>query len=198
MTDTASGAPEAWRRAVAIEIVRLLAIAGVLAIALAQFLPERGPPPALPRELPAGWSQIAWPYLRDQFDAGLAARCTGPGCAHAIEITIRPKRGFCDCERGVYDDTALREVGDLDLAGVFTPQAPGAPVTAGGLAGRYRAHTGDDGGAAASAALHSGCDVIVIVARGPGGAPVAGAMLDFLNEPRIADWLGGLLKQGKA
>lgn len=173
-----------------------MVMAIVAGVALAAFLPKRVPTVIDWPALPAGWSSMAWPYLRDQFDPGAAARCAGPQCAAPFEITIRPKRGFCDCERGVYDDVQLREVGDLDLAGAsFSPQAPGEILNAAGLQGRYRLHTGRNGEAAVSAALHKGCDVVVIVARGQDGPRLVGAMTGFLQQEPIASWLTGLFEE---
>ncbi len=195
MSNTAIHESHSWRRVVVVETVRVMAVAIVLGAVIAAFLPKRVPTAIFWPTLPAGYAPVGWPYLRDQFDPGVAARCLGLECAANVEITIRPKRGFCDCERGVYDDTQLREVGDLALTGSnFTPQGPGQILSAGGLNGRYRLHTAK-GEAAVSAALHKGCDVIVIVARARQGAPVSDALLDFLNQKTIADWIGGLLDQ---
>lgn len=192
-------APPPWRRVVAIEFARVMVAAIVVGVALAAFLPKRVPTAIDWPALPAGWSPVAWPYLRDQFDAGVAARCAGPQCALPFEITIRPKRGFCDCERGVYDDVQLREVGDLDLAGAaFSPLAPGEILKAAGLGGRYQLHSAQNGEAAVSAALHKGCDVVVIVARGRDGPHLVDAMTGFLLQEPISAWLADLLKDERA
>ncbi len=187
-----------WQRAVAVELVRGLLLAGVAGALIAMLLPARAPSLINAPPLPEGWSLAPWPYLRDQFDKGVSTRCAGPACALPIEITIRPKRGFCDCERGVYDDTHLREVGDLDLAGsVFTSRAPGEAIKVGDLNGRYQLHAALNGETAIAAALHRGCDVIAIVARGRGGPRVAEEMLAFLRREPVAAWLSALLKDAK-
>jgi hypothetical protein len=194
MTGTAINEQRSWRRAVATEFARVMLFAVVAGVLVAAFLPKRVPAVLDWPALPAGWTPASWPYLRDQFDAGAAARCAGPQCALPFDITIRPKRGFCDCDRGVYDDVQLREVGDLDLAGAsFTPRAPGAPFKAAGLEGRYRLHDGENGETAISAALHKGCDVIVIVARSRGATLSADALSGFLEQEPLATWLAGLV-----
>ncbi len=197
-TDRTSASSRGWRRAVAVELARGLVFAGVVGAIIAAVLPSRTPSVNNSPPLPEGWMQTSWPYLRDQFDKGVATRCAGLACALPIEITIRPKRGFCDCERGVYDDTHLREVGDLDLAStVFTPRAPGEAIKVGDLNGRYQLHAAQNGETAISAALHRGCDVIAIVARGRGGPRVAEEMLAFLRREPVAAWLSALLKEAK-
>lgn len=197
--DPAHAASKSWRGAVAIELTRALVVAGVVGAVIAAILPARTPTVLNPPPLPDGWTLTSWPYLRDQFDSGIATRCADAGCVMPIEITVRPKRGFCDCERGVYDDTHLREVGDLDLAKTaFTPRAPGEAIKVGDLNGRYQLHAAQNGETAISAALHRGCDVIAIVARGRGGPRVAEEMLLFLRREPVAAWLSNLLKDQKA
>ncbi|MFN3890505.1 MAG: hypothetical protein ACK4MV_08915 [Beijerinckiaceae bacterium] len=183
------------KRTIAVETVRALALTIFIGVAIAMFLPKRTSVPIALPALPAGWSAVEWPYLRDQFDPGVALRCAGADCAFPFEITIRPKRGFCDCDRGIYDDTHLREVGDIDLARtVYAPRAPGEVVRVGELDGRLQLHAAQNGESAVSAALHKGCDMIAIVARGRGGPALASAMLDFLRKPDTATWLAGLLQ----
>jgi hypothetical protein len=194
-TQAGADASRSWRRVVAVELARILAIAIVAGAVIAAFLPKRVPVVLDWPALPEGWSPVAWPFLRDQFDPGVAGRCAGPQCPVSFEITIRPKRGFCDCEHGVYDDTQLRQVGDLDLTGsTFTPRGPGEAISLAGLGGRARNHTGQNGEVAVTAALHKGCDVIVIVARGRDGKLDVAAVLGFLRTPSVEDWLAGLLK----
>src|SRR2546423_3211790 len=60
------------------------------------------------------WHEIAWPFPRDGWPAGRAFRCATETCGE-IEIYIRPKIGFCNCDRGVADDDEVDRVADLDL-----------------------------------------------------------------------------------
>ena len=57
---------------------------------------------AAPRD--AVWRDIAWPFPRDAWPAGRAFRCDAASCGHAVEIYLRPKIGFCNCDTGVADD----------------------------------------------------------------------------------------------
>ena len=202
-TETPNDGPAApakgWGRAVGVEVMRGLVLAGVVGAIIAAVLPARAPSAITPPPLPEGWTLTSWPYLRDQFDTGVAVQCTGATCAAPMQITVRPKRGFCDCERGVYDDTQLRDVGDLALSNtVFKPSAPGEAVRIAGLNGRLQPHAAQNGDTAISAALHSNCDVISIVARGPAGPRVTEELVGFLQAEPVATWLTNLLKEPKS
>ncbi len=186
-----------WKRAVAVELVRGLLLAGVVGALIAMLLPARAHPSSTRRRFPKAGRLRHGLIFATSSTRGLHA-LHWPGLRAAIEITIRPKRGFCDCERGVYDDMHLREVGDLDLAStVFTPRAPGEAIKVGDLNGRYQLHAAQNGETAIAAALHRGCDVIAIVARGRGGPRVAEEMLAFLRREPVAAWLSALLKDAK-
>src|SRR5581483_12221273 len=85
------------------------------------------------------WQEIAWPYPRDGWPAGRAFRCDG--CAQPIELYVRPKIGFCNCDTGVADDDEVDRVADLDLiSDRFAPREAGRAVRVAGLAGRSRAY----------------------------------------------------------
>src|SRR4051794_13462402 len=62
-----------------------------------------------------GWHEIAWPFPRDGWPAGRAFHCAAPFCGGDIDVYVRPKIGFCNCERGVTDDDEVDRVADLDL-----------------------------------------------------------------------------------
>src|SRR6267154_2471921 len=62
-----------------------------------------------------GWREIAWPFPRDGWPTGRAFRCDTAMCGDAVEIYVRPKIGFCNCDRGVGDDDEVDRVADLDL-----------------------------------------------------------------------------------
>src|SRR3954470_21215875 len=63
----------------------------------------------------AGWHEIAWPFPRDGWPAGRAFRCDAALCGDAIQLYVRPKIGFCNCDSGVADDDEVDRVADLDL-----------------------------------------------------------------------------------
>src|SRR3954469_2452320 len=87
----------------------------------------------------AGWQEIAWPFPRDGWPAGRAFRCKAALCGETIELYVRPKIGFCNCDSGVADDDEVDRVADLDLISArFEPLAPGNVVQVGGMSGRVR------------------------------------------------------------
>src|SRR3954471_2061731 len=67
------------------------------------------------RPAAAGWQEIAWPFPRDGWPAGRAFRCDAALCGEAIELYVRPKIGFCNCDSGVADDDEVDRVADIDL-----------------------------------------------------------------------------------
>ena len=61
------------------------------------------------------WHEIAWPFPRDGWPAGRAFHCAGEPCGGDVELYVRPKAGFCNCDSGVADDDEVDRVTDLDL-----------------------------------------------------------------------------------
>jgi len=51
-----------------------------------------------------GWREIAWPFPRDGWPAGRAFHCATAVCGDEVEVYVRPKIGFCNCDSGVADD----------------------------------------------------------------------------------------------
>jgi hypothetical protein len=83
------------------------------------------------------WREIAWPFPRDGWPAGRAFRCGADSCGDEVELYVRPKIGFCNCDSGVADDDEVDRVADLDLMSQrFTPLEPGEVVRIDGLSGR--------------------------------------------------------------
>src|ERR1700709_1424799 len=77
----------------------------------------------------AGWREIAWPFPRDGWPAGRAFRCANELCGTDVELYVRPKIGFCNCDRGVADDEEVDRVADLDLISErFAPREAGQAV----------------------------------------------------------------------
>ena len=88
-----------------------------------------------------GWQEIAWPFPRDGWPAGKAFRCGVAACGGEVELYVRPKMGFCNCDRGVADDDEVDRVADLDLMSEhFAPLAPGDVVRVADMPGRIRAY----------------------------------------------------------
>src|SRR5438874_10791845 len=117
------------------------------------------------------WQEIAWPFPRDGWPAGRAFRCAADSCGGEIEIYVRPKLGFCNCDRGVADDDEVDRVADLDLLSAhFAPRAPGDLVRVADMTGRIRAYDlkTSDGlrHTAVGVAVSRRCDLLVAVAHG--------------------------------
>ena len=124
----------------------------------------------------ADWREIAWPFPRDGWPAGKAFRCGVAACGRDIEVYVRPKIGFCNCDRGVADDDEVDRVADLDLMSEhFAPLAPGHVVRIADMSGRIRAYDlkMSDGSrhAAFGIAVSRRCDLLVAVAHAKGAPP---------------------------
>src|ERR1700720_826532 len=89
----------------------------------------------------AAWQENAWPVPRDGWPAGRAFRCEAASCGTAVELYVRPKIGFCNCDSGVADDDEVDRVADLDLMSQrFTPLEPGKVVRIADMPGRLRSY----------------------------------------------------------
>ncbi|MEH2611341.1 hypothetical protein [Bradyrhizobium sp. AZCC 1693] len=141
------------------------------------------------------WQEIAWPFARDGWPAGKAFRCGAAACGGEVEVYVRPKMGFCNCDRGVADDDEVDRVADLDLLSEhFAPLAPGDVVRVGDLAGRIRAYdlkmSSGVPHTAIGVAVSRGCDLLVAVAHGKGDAPeLRRAALAFLARSEMTRWV---------
>jgi hypothetical protein len=142
-----------------------------------------------------GWREIAWPFPRDGWPAGRAFRCGSESCGDEIEVYVRPKAGFCNCDTGVADDEEVDRVADLDMMSErFAPLEPGRVIDIAGMPGRIRAYDLNmpDGSrhAAIGIAVSRRCDLLVAVAQGKGAASgVQRAALEFLASGDIERWM---------
>src|ERR1700675_1895027 len=143
----------------------------------------------------ADWQEIAWPFPRDGWPAGRAFRCGAVACGDEVEVYVRPKIGFCNCDSGVADDDEVDRVADLDLISAwFAPREPGRVVRLADMPGRIRAYDlrMSDGArhAAVGIAVSRRCDLLVAVAQGKGNAAaVERAALEFLGARETARWM---------
>ena len=143
----------------------------------------------------AVWREIAWPFPRDGWPAGRAFRCGADSCGDQIELYVRPKIGFCNCDSGVADDDEVDRVADLDLISRrFTPLEAGEVVRMDGMSGRSRAYRLEmaDGSAHAAVgfALSRRCDLLVAVAQGKrSAADVQRLARAFLDSNDIGRWM---------
>jgi hypothetical protein len=142
-----------------------------------------------------GWREIAWPFPRDGWPAGRAFRCASELCGDEMEVYVRPKLGFCNCESGVADDDEVDRVADLDLISErFAPLAPGKAVRVAGMRGRIRDYDLKmaDGTrrVVVGIAVSHRCDLLVAAAQGNGTASgVQRVALDFLASTDMARWM---------
>ena len=139
------------------------------------------------------WREIGWPFPRDGWPTGRAFRCAS--CGVAVEVYVRPKIGFCNCDRGVADDDEVDRVADLDLlSDRFVPLEAGKVVRVADMQGRIRAYDVrmSDGSqrAAIGIAVSRRCDLLVAVAQGKADATeVKRVALKFLNARETAQWM---------
>ena len=146
-------------------------------------------------ERTGAWQEIAWPFARDGWPAGKAFRCGVAACGGEVEVYVRPKMGFCNCDRGVTDDDEVDRVADLDLLSEhFAPLAPGDVVRVANMAGRIRTYdlkmSGGLRHTAIGVAVSRRCDLLVAVAHGRGDAPeMRRAAMDFLARSEMTRWV---------
>jgi hypothetical protein len=141
------------------------------------------------------WQNIAWPFPRDGWPPGHAYRCPAASCGSAIELYVRPKIGFCNCDTGVADDDEVDRVADLDLISPrFRPLQQGEVVHVAGMTGRMRNYSLDmtDGSSrhAVGIAVSHRCDLMVAVAQGKAGAAdLQRRALDLLSSGDEVGWI---------
>jgi hypothetical protein len=148
----------------------------------------------------ADWREIAWPFPRDGWPAGRAFRCKGAVCGGEVEVYVRPKIGFCNCDSGVADDDEVDRVADLDLMSErFVPREAGHVIRVADMQGRIRGYDLDmsDGSrrTAVGIAVSRRCDLLVAVAQGKGaGAEVRRAALEYLASPNMTRWMNAAME----
>ena len=174
-----------WK-AISVAVLALGALSGVAAY-------ER----AVPRA--PDWREIAWPFPRDGWPAGRAFRCGGAACGE-VEVYVRPKIGFCNCDRGVTDDDEVDRVADLDLMSErFVPREEGSVIRVADMPGRIRGYdiNKSDGSrrTAVGIAVSRRCDLMVAVAQGKGAAgEVRRAALEHLASPDVTRWMNAAME----
>ncbi|MEO6784050.1 MAG: hypothetical protein ABI407_21145 [Bradyrhizobium sp.] len=150
----------------------------------------------------AQWREIAWPFPRDGWPAGRAFRCDVAACGADVELYVRSKIGFCNCDSGVADDDEVDRVADLDLmSDRFVPREAGQVIELDGMSGRSRSYdlrmAGGSKRIAFGLALSRRCDLLVAVVRGDGpAASVQRAAIDFLGTDAMAHWMMSALDGG--
>ena len=145
------------------------------------------------------WHEIAWPFPRDGWPAGRAFHCASQRCGDDVELYVRPKAGFCNCDSGVADDDEVDRVTALDLMSErFVALEPGKAIRVAGMPGRLRSYDlrMSDGSrhAAIGLAVSRRCDLLVAVAQGKAtAASVQRVALDFLALDPMKQWMTSAL-----
>ena len=184
------------RRSIAFAVAALIAgIGGYLAAAHLPTDTQRASTHA-----PA-FTESKWPFPIDEWGDGWAYQCKAADCGTEVNLYLRPKIGFCNCQTGVADDTELARVSDLDLlGGGQTALDPGEPITVQSMKGRSRAYkvaASPKAGSAKSVlslAFNNRCDVVVATVIA-GDQPLAQeqAVLGFLNSELMHKWTEQML-----
>jgi len=138
------------------------------------------------------WTEGTWPFPIDQWGGGWAFQCKAADCGIDVNLYLRPKIGFCNCQTGVADDEELDRVSDVDLVGgERSALGPGRPITVHWMKGRSRGYRVGAPAAKSvlSLAFNDRCDVIVATVVA-GDEPVAQerAVLEFLNGDLVQHW----------
>ncbi|NEU96453.1 hypothetical protein [Bradyrhizobium uaiense] len=163
-----------------------LALGGLSAVAGYEMAPPRA----------AQWHEIAWPFPRDGWPAGRAFRCGAAECGIDVEVYLRPKPGFCNCDGGVADDDEVDRVSDVDMITPrFAPLKAGDVIDVAGMPGRIRAYDLDRNRTAIGIAVSHRCDLMAVAAYGSGeAAKVRQATLKFLEGREIRTWMAAAME----
>jgi hypothetical protein len=166
-----------------------IALTGDASTGVGGWLDVRAAPPH------ADWTEVKWPFPLDQWGIGRAFRCAPADCGVEVNVYLRPKIGFCNCNDGVADDADLDRVGDLELfSEKFHGLADGRPVAVGWMSGRSRAYNVAIPYAQprdmVAIAFNDKCDVMVatVVAERDQIAVAERHAIDFLNGERVLRW----------
>jgi hypothetical protein len=149
-----------------------------------------------------GWQEIVWPYPRDGWPPGRAYHCSVASCGDELDLYVRPKLGFCNCDSGVADDDEVDRVADLDLVSDrFVPLEAGKVIRVADLHGRLRDYELQmpDGSrrTAIGIAASRRCDLMVAVVVGKIAASgYQKQALDFLASKVMASWINASLAGG--
>jgi hypothetical protein len=147
-------------------------------------------PPTHPR-----FAEMRWPFPTDEWGAGKAFRCAAADCGVDVDVYVRAKIGFCNCQTGVSDDNELDRLSDFPLMGErLSVLGPGREINVAWMKGRSRPYAVAEPYRAPSSALaiafNDRCDAIVATAVVAGGSPrtVEPSVIDFLNSEVVVHW----------
>lgn len=167
-------------------VAMFLALGGLSAVGGYEMAPPRA----------AAWREIAWPFPRDGWPGGRAFRCGTVECGAEVEVYLRPKLGFCNCDSGVADDDEVDRVADVDMISPrFVPLRAGDVVDVANMPGRIRVYHLDGSRTAIGIAVSHRCDLMAVAAQGSGDAvQIQRATLKFLEGREIRTWMAAAME----
>jgi len=178
------------RRLAVAALLSALVVAGGAALVAAKVFSKTAAPA---RSGTPMFTETKWPFPMDQWGLGKAWRCSPEDCGTEVQVYVRAKIGFCNCQTGVSDDAELERVGDVELfSEKFSAPGDGHPIAVAWMKGRSRAYDvpGRSPASTLAIAFNDRCDVIVATAVVPDGpaARVEPAVLAFLNSDAVVRW----------
>jgi hypothetical protein len=148
------------------------------------------------------WVEQQWPFPIDQWGSGRAFRCEAEACGAVVTLYLRPKVGFCNCAKGVYDNAELDRVDDMVLLGPeFSGLGDSRRISVGWMQGRSRVFSVSGPyqapRAAAAIAFNDKCDVVVATVTADADlSRAAQQALTFLNSDPVLHWARAELGSG--
>jgi len=141
------------------------------------------------------WTEVAWPFLLDEWGKGKAFQCKAADCGTQVNLYLRAKIGFCNCTTGVADDEELARLSDFNLVGSeLAAVTAGQAITVAGMKGRSRAYAVVGSkrakNSALSIALNDRCDAIVatVVLGHDRPSSIEPSVIEFLNGSAVRRW----------
>lgn len=184
------------RRSAVIAIVAGLTLGGLAGASTFFTWPMLGyREPALATPSHPRFSEVEWPYPMDEWGKGKAFRCGSADCGVEVNVYIRAKIGFCNCQTGVSDDNELDRLSDFNLMGErLAVLGPGHVINVAWMKGRSRAYAIKNPYhariSALAVAFNDRCDAIVataLIAHHHPGA-IEPSVIDFLNSKDVVHW----------
>ena len=147
-------------------------------------------PPAKPK-----FAEVRWPFPTDEWGAGKAFRCAAADCGVEVDLYIRAKIGFCNCQTGVSDDNELDRLSDFALMGEkLSVLGPGREINVAWMKGRSRPYAVSERYRAPNSALaiafNDRCDAIVATAvvAHDHSKTMESSVIEFLNSDVVVHW----------
>jgi hypothetical protein len=147
-------------------------------------------PPSHPK-----FAEVQWPFPTDEWGKGKAFHCEAADCGVEVNLYVRAKIGFCNCQTGVSDDAELDRLSDFTLMGEkLSVLGPGREIGVAWMKGRSRAYAIAEPYRAPNSALaiafNDRCDAVVATAVVAHDHPktIEPSVVDFLNSEVIVHW----------